>query len=39
MNNLTWKTGILYVLIIAAGVAGGLKLNEVINRARMPKSS
>lgn len=37
--NLTWKTGLLYTLIIAVGVAGGLKLNEVINRAKMPKQS
>lgn len=32
--SFTWKSGALTVLVIALGVAGGLKLNELINKAK-----
>lgn len=32
--NLTFKSGALLALVIAVGVFGGLKLNELANKAK-----
>jgi len=34
--NFTVKNGAILVGLIIVGVAGGLKLNELLNRAKMP---
>lgn len=37
--NLNLKTGAILFGIIALGVAAGFKVNELINRAKMPATS
>lgn len=34
--NFNLKTGALTVLVIAVGVFGGMQLNQLVNKAKMP---